>query len=80
MTPAQLALLGEAGRRARAQLQLGLEGPWCDALPLVLAMQWGPLRQAAQSPHRRSTTAAVQAWLQVSAAPSCSSCLPTCSC
>ena len=64
-TPDQLEMLARGRRQAQSQLQQALRLQWCDAVPLLLAMQWTPLRQQLMDPLRRPTTSAVQAWLQV---------------
>ena len=54
-----------AGRLAKQALEAALQGQWCDAVPLLLALQWAPMRAVQQDPRLHSTSSAIQAWLQV---------------
>ena len=50
------------------QLRLGATpgaGMWCDALPLLIQMEWHKARAGLRQVGTSSTTAAVSAWAQV---------------
>ena len=58
-------LLLQALRKARGKLLEGLQGMWCDAIPLLIETEWSRARGALLQPHAPFTTHAVQAWMQV---------------
>ena len=60
-------LLLQALRKARGKLLEGLQGMWCDAIPLLIETEWTRARGALLQPHPPFTTHAVQAWMQVGA-------------
>ena len=60
-------LLLQALRKARGKLLEGLQGMWCDAIPLLIETEWPRARGALLQPHAPFTTHAVQAWMQVGA-------------
>ena len=65
MNVLQQQAVAAAGKLAQRALKAALEAQWCDAVPLLLALQWGPMRAAQQDPRLHSTGSAIQAWLQV---------------
>ena len=65
VTAAQQEMLATALRRARAVVAEQVEGVWADALPLLLGFEWNRAAANLSGPSLQSTTAAVQAWMQV---------------
>ena len=68
-------LLLQALRKARGKLLEGLQGMWCDAIPLLIETEWPRARGALLQPLAPFTTHAVQAWMQVGARAGSSSAL-----
>lgn len=65
LTDRQRASLARAGEGAAAALREEVACQWCDALPLLLSLAWGPSRASLASPGLTSTISAVQAWAEV---------------
>ena len=74
MTAAQQEMLATALRRARAVVAEQMEGVWADALPLLLSFEWDRAAANLGASSLQSTTAAVQAWMQVLSSMSISAC------
>ena len=55
----------QAAQASQAGLVETLQGMWCDAVVALVGWEWGQACQAMLHPSPASTTAAVQAWLQV---------------
>ena len=66
MTSRQRALMARAGEGVGAAVRRELAGQWCDALPLLTCLLWGPCRASLASPGLQSTISAVQFWSEVS--------------
>jgi len=60
----QRGVLSQAWTAARDHLMEQMGGMWCDALPLLIQMEWTKVRMGLKSPGNQSTTAAVNAWSQ----------------
>lgn len=75
LTAMEGTLLLQALRKARGKLLEGLQGMWCDAIPLLIETEWPRARGALLQPHAPFTAHAVQAWMQVGAQAGSSSTL-----
>jgi hypothetical protein len=65
LTPAQRSMLDAAAARRRAALRQQLQGRWPDALPSLVAWEWGRCRQAVLRSGPGPVHVAVQTWMQV---------------
>ncbi|KAK9820557.1 hypothetical protein WJX72_011634 [[Myrmecia] bisecta] len=64
LTPLQRQLLQQAAGSAASVVNEQFKGMWCDALPVLLEVEWARGRTSLLTPRVQSTNAAVQAWMQ----------------
>ena len=66
MTALQKEVLDTAHVRVQKEVAAELTGMWCDALALLLVLEWPAARKHLLTPLPQSTSVAIQAWMQVS--------------
>ena len=68
LSPSQQSVLRESVRRGQSAFVEAVSGPWTDALPMLVLLEWDRASRELTSPSLQSTATAVQAWMQVSSA------------
>ncbi|KAK9796324.1 hypothetical protein WJX73_003927 [Symbiochloris irregularis] len=64
MTSRQRVLLRRAGEVVGTAVRREVAGQWCDALPLLTCLVWGPCRASLGSPGLASTSSVIQSWIE----------------